>query len=170
MPEGCSIIWAELCFPIICLLGKGSRGSIITDISVKVTEEDYNAVVSRKRKGKWGKGQTVTVLSLELCLWHFFRAKNTLWMKCHRQMLVPAQYLPAHPSRGSQGSRTGNWGFPARHISSTAASKGPFQQHCVLMEEAKMCCCLATSVYVMVPGKIMVNSIDSEKPWSVSKM
>lgn len=169
MPEGCSITWAELCFPIICLLGKGSRRSIIKNISVKATEEDYNAAVNRKRKGKRERGQTMTVLSLEICLWLFFGGRNTLWIKCHRQILVPSQWIPAHPSRSPQGSQTGSWGFPARHVSSTTASKAPSQHH-VVMEEAKTHCCLATSADVMVPGKITVNSFNSEKPWSLSKL
>lgn len=99
MPEGCSVIWAELCFPIICLLGKGSKGSIIKDISVKATEEDYNAAANGKRKGQWERGQTMTVFSLEVGLWHFFRGRNTLRTKCHRQIDPGPQSVASCPSQ-----------------------------------------------------------------------
>lgn len=122
MPEGCSIIWAELCFPIICLLGKESRGSIIKDISVKVTE-DYNAAVNGKRKGKWERAQTMTVFSLEVCLWHFFRGRNTLRIKCHRQ-IDPGP--PSVASCPSQQELTGkqNWELGI-------SCKACFQHHCL---------------------------------------
>ena len=151
MLDGCSIIWVQLCFLIICLLGKASRGSIIKDISVKTTEGDYNSAVNGKRKGKRERGRTTTVVS-EVCLWLLFGERNTLWIKCPRQILVPSQWLPAHPSRSSQGSQTGCWAFAARQVPSSPASKAASQHH-VVMEEAKTRCCLAISADVTVPGK-----------------
>lgn len=120
-----------------------------------------------KVKGKWERGQIMTVLCSEVCLWYLFKGRNTLWIKCPMQILIPSHQLPAHPTRSSQASQTGSWRLAVRHVSSTTASKTPSQHH-VVMEEAKtllsgnLCWCCG-------PWQDYSNSFNSEKPWSLLK-
>lgn len=160
MSEGCSVIWAELCFPMFCLLSKRYRGFLIKDISVKATEEYYNAAGSRKSKTEMRERPNNDSPLPEVCLCHLFKGKNTLWIKCHRQILVPSHRLPAHPNRSSQASQTeaGDflWGMfptplPQRLLPSTMWWWRKPKHYC-----------LATSADVVAPGKIIVNSFYSE--------
>lgn len=120
-----------------------------------------------KVKQKWERGQTMTVLSPEVCLWHLFKGTNTLWMTCHRQILVPSQWLPAHPNRSSQANQTGGgdflWGMFPRLL-----PQRPLPSSMWWWRRQKKYC-LATSADAMVPGKIIVNSFNSERNESLLK-
>lgn len=121
-----------------------------------------------KVKGKWERGQTMTVLSLEACLWHL--GKKYTMNKMSQADPGPQSPTSCQSQQESTGKPNWGWRFPVRHVSNTTASKTPSQHH-VAMEEAKTLSsgCLATSADVVVPGKIIVNSFNSEKPWNLPK-
>lgn len=119
-----------------------------------------------KVKRKWERGQTMTVLSPEICLWHFFKGRNTLWIKCHRQIPAPVTSVPSVPTgahRPQTGAEDFLWGMfptplPQRPLPSTMWRWRRWKHSC-----------LEISASVAIPGKITVYSFSSEKPWSLLK-
>lgn len=167
MSEGCSVFEQSSASPYFVYWAKDTEDSLLKTSLWRQLKNIIMLQGAGKVKQKWERGQTMTVLSPEVCLWHLFKGRNTLWIKCHRQILVPSHQLPAHPNRSSQASQTGAgdflWGMfptplPQRLLSSTMWWRRKPKHYC-----------LATSADVVVPGKIIVNSFNSERIESLLK-
>lgn len=89
-----------------------------------------------KVKGKWERGQTMTVLSLEACLWHL--GKKYTMNKMSQADPGPQSPTSCQSQQESTGKPNWGWRFPVRHVSNTTASKTSSQHH-VAMRRPKHC-------------------------------